>query len=58
MQPMETHLAYLFASCAAAGGLMAMSGISKNLLEWRRRRACPGCGRPLIDGRCGCQNPR
>jgi hypothetical protein len=58
MQPMDTHLADLFAICAAAGGLMAMSGISKHLLEWRRRRACPGCGRPLIDGRCGCQNPR
>jgi len=56
MQAMDPHLAFVFAVCTAAGGLMAMSGISKSLLEWRKRRACPGCGRPLIDGRCGCQN--
>ncbi len=58
MQPIDPNLAFLFAICTAAGGLMAMSGISKSLLERRRRRACPGCGRPLVDGRCGCQTPR
>jgi len=56
MKPLDPQLAFLFALCTAAGGLMAMSGISKSLLVRRPRRACPGCGRPLDHGRCGCEN--
>jgi hypothetical protein len=37
-----------------AAVLMTMSGVHKTLLEWRRRHLCPGCGRPLEHGRCGC----
>jgi hypothetical protein len=40
------------------GALMAMSGLEKNALEWkRRRRICPSCGRTLTHGRsCGCMH--
>ena len=58
MRPIDPQLALLFALCTAAGGLMALSGVSKSLLAWRKRRSCPGCGRPIIDGRCGCENSR
>jgi hypothetical protein len=54
MEPPDPQLAWLVALVTAAGGLMTMSGVSKNLLLWRRRRACPGCGRPVEHGRCGC----
>jgi hypothetical protein len=54
MAPLDPHLAALFALVTAAGGLMAMGGVSKSLLLPRRKRACPGCGRPLVRGRCGC----
>ena len=34
-----------------AGVWMAIAGVQKNALEWRRRRRfCPSCGR-TIDGR-------
>ena len=56
MHTLSPQLSLLFAICTAAGGLMAMSGISKSLLEWRKPRACPGCGRPIVDGHCGCEN--
>jgi hypothetical protein len=40
----------LFAT-AGAGVWMAIAGVHKNVLEWRRqRRTCPSCGRH-IDGR-------
>jgi hypothetical protein len=54
MEPLDPQLAWLVALVTAAGGLMTMSGVSKSLLLWRRRRACPGCGRPVEHGRCGC----
>jgi hypothetical protein len=54
MAPLDPHLAGLFALVTAAGFLMSQSGIAKSLLLPRRKRACPGCGRPLIRGRCGC----
>jgi hypothetical protein len=54
MAPIDPHAALLFALVTAAGGLMTMSGVSKSLLVRRRPRACPGCGRPLARGRCGC----
>jgi len=40
----------LFA-CTGAAVWMAVAGVQKNALEWRRRRRnCPSCGR-MIDGR-------
>jgi len=55
MEPIDPHVAALFALVTAAGALMTFSGISKSLLLWRRPRACPGCGRPVEHGgRCGC----
>ena len=44
------QLIALFASIAA-GVWMAVAGVQKNALEWRRqKRLCPSCGRN-IDGR-------
>jgi hypothetical protein len=54
MEPIDPHAAALFALVTAAGALMMFSGVSKSLLLWRRPRGCPGCGRPVERGRCGC----
>lgn len=36
------------------GVWMAIAGVQKNALEWRRRRrTCPSCGRAII-GRSSC----
>jgi hypothetical protein len=56
MTPLDPHLVVLLAATSASGLLMAASGVQKSLLEWRRRRACPGCGRPIERGRCGCSD--
>jgi hypothetical protein len=38
-------------TCTGAAVWMAIAGVHKNALEWRRRRRnCPSCGR-MIDGR-------
>jgi hypothetical protein len=38
-------------TCTGAAVWMALAGMHKNALEWRRRRRnCPSCGR-TIDGR-------
>jgi hypothetical protein len=35
--------------------MMAVSGIQKSVLEWRRRRrVCPACGREVRGRACGC----
>jgi NADH pyrophosphatase NudC (nudix superfamily) len=48
----------LIASLAtvASATLMAIAGVEKSLLEWRRhRRICPSCGRHLQQGgSCAC----
>jgi hypothetical protein len=54
MMSLDPQIAGLLVATSVAGLLMAMSGVQKSLLDWRRRRACPGCGRPLDRGRCGC----
>jgi hypothetical protein len=53
---MNTHALLVMVACLAAGILMALSGIEKSALEWRKpRRICPSCGRHLQNGRnCGC----
>jgi hypothetical protein len=54
MTSLDPQIAGLLVATSVAGVLMAMSGVQKSLLDWRRRRACPACGRPLDRGRCGC----
>jgi NADH pyrophosphatase NudC (nudix superfamily) len=50
------HLAILLISTLAAGWLMAQAGVSKSVLEWRRRRRiCPSCGKQIQARVCsGC----
>jgi hypothetical protein len=47
---MTPQVITLFA-CTGAAVWMALAGVQKNALEWRRRRrTCPSCGR-AIEGR-------
>ena len=51
---LDPHAAAIFATTVGAAVLMALSGIHKSGLEWRRRRRiCPSCGRDLRTG-CAC----
>jgi NADH pyrophosphatase NudC (nudix superfamily) len=53
----EPHLALLIASIAGVGLSMALAGVQKSALEWRRRRRiCPSCGHELRGRACGCTN--
>jgi hypothetical protein len=53
----DPHVAALMLSTAAAGLLMALAGVTKNGLEWRRRRRiCPSCGRVLRGDACACRS--
>jgi hypothetical protein len=45
MQALDPQLMALFAASSGVGYLMIVSGVQKSLLEWKRRRACPACGR-------------
>jgi hypothetical protein len=46
------HLVGLFALSFGIALLMALAGVEKSVLEWKRRlRTCPSCGR---DPRSGC----
>ena len=51
MAQLDPQLATLFALTSCVGYLMIMSGVGKSLLDWKRRRACPSCGRTP----CGCR---
>jgi hypothetical protein len=53
----DLHLAILATVTLAAGWLMAVAGLQKSALEWRRRRRiCPSCGRVIEDRVCsGCR---
>ena len=43
---LDPHAAAVIVSSTGAAFLMALSGVHKNALEWkRRRRICPSCGR-------------
>ena len=49
---MDAHSLTLGIATLIVGALMAVSGLEKNALEWkRRRRVCPACGRTLVHGR-------
>jgi hypothetical protein len=51
----DPHLVLLGALTAGVGYLMAVAGVQKSALEWkRRRRRCPSCGRQLERGACHC----
>jgi hypothetical protein len=52
MAQFDPQLATLFALTSAVGYLMIMSGVGKSLLDWKRRRSCPSCGRMP----CGCRS--
>jgi len=51
----DPHVAALLAGSAGVGLLMALAGVQKNALEWRRRRRiCPACGRERRGHACAC----
>jgi hypothetical protein len=51
----NSHLVLLGVSAAGVAYLMALAGVEKSALEWRRRRrTCPSCGRHLQRGICRC----
>ncbi|MEX2644654.1 MAG: hypothetical protein WD249_00160 [Gaiellaceae bacterium] len=47
MEQLDPQLAAAFAVTTGVGFLMLVSGVHKSLLEWRRGRLCPSCGRRL-----------
>jgi len=50
---LDPHLAGLVVATSCVGLCMALAGVGKNALEWRRReRSCPSCGRRVRDCRC------
>jgi hypothetical protein len=53
----DPNSAAFFFSMTGVGVLMALSGVYKNVLEWRRpKRTCPSCGRQLGSrGACACR---
>jgi hypothetical protein len=38
-------MALLFAITSVVGYLMVLSGVGKSMLDWKRKRFCPSCGR-------------
>jgi len=45
---LHMHIAVLVLVTLAVGWLMAVAGVQKSALEWRRRRRiCPSCGRVI-----------
>jgi hypothetical protein len=51
----DPHIVTLAVATLGAGWLMALAGLQKNALEWRRRkRHCPVCGREIRARVCGC----
>jgi hypothetical protein len=52
---LDPHIALLAVVTMAVGYLMALAGINKSALEWRRRgRVCPSCGRAMRARVCKC----
>jgi len=53
MTTFDPHTVSLLVLVSGIGYAMAYAGVSKNALEWkRRRRVCPSCGRN--DRMCAC----
>ena len=54
---LDPHIA-IAALCGGIGCIMALGGVQKSALEWRRkRRTCPSCGRQLQRRVCPCSSP-
>ena len=52
MNGLTPQLIALFA-CTGAGVWMAVAGVNKKALEWKRpRRTCPSCGRNIPGRTC------
>jgi hypothetical protein len=53
---LEPHAVVIAVATSGVCVLMALAGVEKRTLEWRRRsRACPSCGQPVRRGVCGCR---
>jgi hypothetical protein len=51
----DPHIAALAVVTMGIGYMMAVAGIHKSVLEWRRRnRVCPSCGRTIAARVCKC----
>ena len=45
---LDPHIAMLAVLSLGVGWVMAIAGVQKSALEWRRRRRiCPSCGREM-----------
>ena len=45
---LQPHIALLVILTCGVGYVMAVAGVQKSALEWRRRqRTCPSCGRTI-----------
>jgi hypothetical protein len=54
---MDVHSLMLTVGTLIVGVLMALAGLDKSALEWKRhRRTCPSCGRALHHGTCSCSS--
>jgi hypothetical protein len=50
---LEPHIALLVIVTCGVGYVMAIAGVQKSALEWRRRqRVCPSCGRAITSRVC------
>jgi hypothetical protein len=53
----DPHIALLAVVTLGVGYVMALAGVQKSALEWRRRRrVCPSCGRHIETRVCPCGN--
>jgi hypothetical protein len=54
---LSPQIAALFVLTTGVGWMMMVLGVWKRTLDWTRRPSvCPGCGRELRRGRCGCES--
>jgi ribosomal protein L37AE/L43A len=54
---MTFHLVLVAILTLGVGYIMALAGIQKSALEWRRqRRTCPSCGRQIVARTFPCSN--
>jgi hypothetical protein len=52
---LDPHIALLAVLTMGIGYVMALAGVHKSALEWRKRdRICPSCGRAIHAGVCKC----
>jgi len=52
---LDPHIAIITIVTMGVGYVMALAGVHKSALEWRRRdRICPSCGRTIKARVCKC----